>query len=221
MWLKICGVTRPELARQIAALGPDAIGLNFYSHSVRCVDRQSAEQIVRELPERVEPVGVFVNHSATEVIGIAASLGLRTVQLHGDEPVSVARTLTDAGLQIIRAFRVDESGLADVKQQLADYTTTGVPLRACLVDARVAGQYGGTGERAPWDLLRKEWPKDWPPLVLAGGLTAENVATAIEQVRPWGVDTASGVEASPGVQDLAVVASYITAARRAATRQSG
>ncbi|MCA9090561.1 MAG: phosphoribosylanthranilate isomerase [Planctomycetaceae bacterium] len=214
MWAKICGVTDPALARKIAQAGPSAIGLNFYRPSPRCVAVDVAAQIARALPAHVEPIGVFVNHSVDDVLDIARTVGLRTVQLHGDEEPAQAAEVADAGLQIIRAFRVDDSGLGDLEQELEQYRDLRVELRGCLVDAKVAGSYGGTGHAAPWKLLAAQWRCDWPPLILAGGLRPENVRAAIDAVRPWGVDTASGVEASPGRQDLEKVRQFLEAAQR-------
>lgn len=214
MWIKICGITDPSLARAVAACGPDAIGLNFFARSPRCISLGRAAQIVAELPDSVEPIGLFVNHSTAEILRNARTLGLRTVQLHGDEPAAVAAELEQAGLEIIRAFRVGGEGLAPVAAALAELRSLRVELRACLIDARVEGSYGGTGHRAPWEILSADWRCEWPPLVLAGGLRPENVAEAIATVGPWGVDTASGVEAAPGQQDLDAVRAFIQAARR-------
>ena len=214
MWIKICGLTEPALARDVAACGPDAIGLNFFERSPRCISLERAEQIVAELPDAVEPIGLFVNHPAAVILQHARALGLQTVQLHGDEPAAVAAELEQAGLQIIRAFRVGDEGLTTVAADLAELQSLGVELHACLIDARVAGSYGGTGHRAPWETLAAGWQCRWPPLILAGGLRPENVAAAIAAVGPWGVDTASGVEAAPGQQDLNAVRAFIQAARQ-------
>lgn len=215
MWIKICGLTDPKVAAQVAVLRPDAVGLNFYRSSPRCVTVDVATQVAAALPSEVEPIGVFVNHAAEDVLSISRRVGLRTVQLHGDETPEFAAPLQAAGLEIIRAFRVGEAGMDEVDRHLSEYRRLGIELRACLVDSRVAGSFGGTGHTAPWDMLAASWQCDWPPLILAGGLRPDNVAAAIRVVRPWGVDTASGVELAPGRQDPAVARTFIEAARAA------
>lgn len=212
MWIKICGVTNLENARDVAALKPSAIGLNFYQKSPRSVDVETARQIVQSLPNDVQPVGVFVNEAVSNVREICSQTGIRIVQLHGDEPIEVVQELS-ASFEVIRAFRVDESGLGEVAKTLESLEESSVELKACLIDARVGNQYGGSGHTAPWDLLRAEYQFDsWPPLLLAGGITPANVADAIEQVQPWGVDTASGVESNPGMKDVDKVRELIRSA---------
>lgn len=213
MWIKICGISDPETAGAVAACQPDAIGLNFHPPSPRCVDPHAAQTIVAELPPGVEPIGVFVNRSRQEILQIAQQVGLQTVQLHGDEPASLCRDLQAANLDVIRAFRVGDEGLAEVAEYLSELKTLRVELRACLIDARVAGAYGGTGHTAPWELLSRDWQCDWPPLILAGGLTPDNVRSAIKVTGCWGIDTASGVESSPGKQNLEKVREFIRQGR--------
>jgi phosphoribosylanthranilate isomerase len=211
MWVKICGVRDVVTARDVADLGPDAIGLNFHPESPRYVDFRTAERIVRALPVNVEPIGVFVNREPDDILEIALPLRMTTVQLHGDEPVEVAAGLIRSGLQVIRAIRIDEANADSLPETVAAYA--GMPLRAVLVDARVSGVYGGTGRPAPWELIARVLQPSWPPLILAGGLTPDNVAAAIEVTHAWGVDTASGVETSPGVKDLELTRKFIAAAR--------
>jgi phosphoribosylanthranilate isomerase len=211
MWIKICGICDVDTALRVAALGPDAIGLNFYDRSPRCVAPDVAAAIVRRLPAHVEPVGVFVNHTLSEVHALSAACGLHTVQLHGDEPPEFAAAL--CGFSVIRARRVGAQGLQDVGADIERCRRLGVALRACLIDARVEGAYGGTGHTPPWDRLHAEWREDWPPLVLAGGLTPDNVCAAVSLVHPWGLDVATGVESSPAVKDLVRVGQFIRAAR--------
>jgi phosphoribosylanthranilate isomerase len=213
MWVKICGITQPDGLPQLAALAPDAIGLNFYARSRRCVTPEAARQIVERLPDSIRPVGVFVNHSLDEINHICRYTGLTTVQLHGDETADFASKLPQYDL--IRAFRVGTGGLAPVAAELQRYQALGIPLLGCLIDAAVAGEYGGTGHQAPWELLARHWQADWPALFLAGGLQAGNVAQAVAATHPAGVDVASGVEALPGIQDLDKVARFIAAARAA------
>jgi phosphoribosylanthranilate isomerase len=213
MWVKICGVRDVDSARAVSDLRPDAIGLNFHPASPRCVDIRMAERIVRSLPTEVEPVGVFVNRTAAEIMEIAAQLRLFTVQLHGDESPSVAEELTRSGLKVIRAMRVDEATADWLPVAVGDFRS--ISLKGVLIDARVAGQYGGSGQSAPWDRIAAHWKPEWPSLILAGGLTPANVASAIAATRPWGVDTASGVESSPGIKDIPLVRRFIESARSA------
>jgi phosphoribosylanthranilate isomerase len=213
MWIKICGIRDAETAAAVAALGVDAIGLNFFDRSPRVVSLDVAARVAADLPPSVEPVGVFVNHAAREVQDIARRVGLRTVQLHGDEPVETLTELA-AEFRVIRVFRVGDEGLAGVESYLGACRQAGAMPFACLVDAKVAGHYGGTGRTAPWEILHREWRTgEWPPLILAGGLRGDNVAEAIQHVNPWGVDVAGGVESSHGVKDIERVREFVRAAR--------
>lgn len=212
IWTKICGIRDIETALAIAECGPQAIGLNFYGRSPRVVSVEVAKTIVSRLPPGVEPVGVFVNHSIEEITTICRTCGLETVQLHGDEPPDVMAALSS--FRVIRAFRVGEAGLDDVAHYLEACRRLNALPWACLVDARVEGAYGGTGQVAPWDLLRREYNTcDWPPLILAGGLRPENVALAVRTVQPWGVDVAGGVESTVACKDIAMVRKFVEATR--------
>lgn len=210
MWVKICGIRDVETARAISDLRPDAIGLNFYSQSPRSVDVRMAERIARALPVDVEPIGVFVNHDPEEIATICRHVRISTVQLHGDESPEVATALQQQGFQVIRALRIDAANVDTLPATMEAHSGS---LRAVLVDARTSGQYGGTGHTAPWTLLAAHWRPDWPPLILAGGLTPENVGEAIGRLHPWGVDTASGVESSVGMKDPALAKQFIASAR--------
>ena len=204
MWrVKICGITRPEDALAAAEAGADAIGLVF-AESPRRVTQAEAARVLAVLPPLVRAVALFVNEPAERVLGVCRHLGIGTVQLHGDEPPEIARELA-AELSVIKAFRVrDQGDLAGV----ADY-----PAAAYLLDSRVAGRRGGTGVAFDWRLAAQvATPK---PIILAGGLTPENVAEAIGQARPYGVDTSSGVEAAPGTKDAARVRAFVAAAKAA------
>jgi phosphoribosylanthranilate isomerase len=214
MFIKICGIRDVETARAVADCGPDAIGLNFFRQSARWLDVRMAERICRALPPDVEPVGVFVNHPVDEILETARNCQIRTAQLHGDEPPQVASQLVDAGLEVIRALRVDEQNVSQLVAMVAAYQS--VPLRALLVDAKVAGMYGGSGQTAPWQAIAAAWRRDWPPLILAGGLTPANIGEAIAAAHPWGVDTAGGVESSTAIKDPAKVRAFIDAARATA-----
>lgn len=212
MWIKICGISDPASVGEIADLGPDAVGFNFYSASKRRIDPTAAAIAVRQLPANIEPVGVFVNHSLDEVRSICALTGMRTAQLHGDESPEFAAALT--GLDVIRVYRIGSGDLSNVAADLGECRRLGVNPKACLIEPKVAGHYGGSGAVAPWDAIAAGWNRtDWPPLLLAGGLNPDNVGEAASRVRPWGVDVASGVESSPGTKDPSLVAKFIRAAR--------
>jgi phosphoribosylanthranilate isomerase len=210
--VKICGVTTPEDARHAAGCGADAVGLNFYPKSPRCLSASQAVAIVRSLPPFTAPVGVFVAMPVRQVCATAFQLGLRAVQTYEDGPLA-EDTFPFAH---IAAFRVkDAPGLDHIRGYLAAAKQLGRTPAAILVDSHVEGQMGGTGHRAPWEILAGFDPG--VPLILAGGLTPENVAEAIATVRPWGVDVASGVESEPGRKDPEKVRQFIAEARRAAS----
>jgi len=201
--VKICGITRPEDAVAAADAGADAIGLLFYAKSRRCVSPEQAAAILAELPPFVTPVALFVNEAVETIKSICDELGVRTVQLHGDEPPAVAREL--APLTVIKAFRVGSP--ADLEAM------AGYPASAYLLDTRVEGSYGGTGESFDWALAARA--RRYGRIIVAGGLTPENVVEAVRVARPFGVDASSGVESAPGVKDKAKVAAFVAAARGA------
>lgn len=224
MWIKICGITRPEDALAVMHAEADAIGLNFFPDSKRFVSTQLAAEITRSLREAAAPhtnhrlpeiIGVFVNASPDTIVRTAHDTGLTGVQFHGDEtPEQIHHTMQRLpGVKCIRAFRVSVDRVVDC---LAAVSTLQKLVRpdAVLLDAFVPGQYGGTGctidpsVPAAWRLAPR------PPLILAGGLTPENVARVIATTTPWGVDTASGVESAPGIKDHQKIRSFVHEARR-------
>jgi phosphoribosylanthranilate isomerase len=219
MWVKICGVRDVPMALAIAETGADAIGLNFYDASPRRVELGLARQIVNELPETVLAVGLFVNHPLDVVCEHVAHLKLPAVQIHGDESPDDLARLAKAlpGVKLIRALRVSaETGLGPVHDYLDACRALSIELFACLLDAKVGGAYGGTGQVGPWELIRSGYRVDIdPPLILAGGLTPENIAQAISDVAPWGVDTAGGVESSVACKDMGRVRQFLASARGA------
>jgi len=218
MWVKICGIRDIKTAKQIVSLKPDAVGLNFFTKSPRCVEQTVAAEISAILPPEIDSVGLFVNHELNDVVDTAQQCGLTMIQLHGDEPPEFLAELKacSSEVKILRAFRVDDSGLSEVADYLAECRNLDVCLAGCLIDARVDGEYGGTGHTAPWDLLADQYDADrWPRLIVAGGLHPGNLADAIRVTRPFGVDVASGVESERGVKDLALVEHFIQAARQA------
>ena len=201
MWkIKICGLTTIEDALAAAEAGADAVGLNFHPPSPRCVSVETAANIAAALPSSVCKVGVFVNLPATTVLEIASSAKLDWLQLHGDEPPEMLGSLS--GWPVLRAFRCrEEAGVSQVADYLQACRTAGRTPDAVLADAYQEGCYGGSGKTVSWELARRlQDHLQETPLVLAGGLTAENVAQAISEAAPQAVDTASGVESSPGVK---------------------
>jgi phosphoribosylanthranilate isomerase len=208
--IKICGVTTPDDIRMVADAGADAVGLNFYPQSPRYVDPRDAAPLLRALPPLTDAVGVFVGLRTRQVCALAYQLGLRSIQCFGD----LADVEDCSPFQRIAAFRVkDRSNLDAIEQYLEKCRPAKALPGAILVDAHVEGQLGGTGHTAPWELLAGFQPG--VPLILAGGLTPENVAEAIRTVRPYAVDVASGVESAPGRKDPDKVRRFIEAVRRA------
>ncbi len=212
--IKICGVTTVDDALAAVAAGADALGLNFYQRSSRYVTAEQARRIVEVLPVEIVKVGVFVNASKVELLDIVRAVGLNVIQLHGDEPPALINEL--APYPVIRALRCGSEGIDAVVRFLAACRTAGRLPEAVLLDAAVGHQFGGTGAKADWVAAQQfaRW-NDVPPLILAGGLTAENVAEAIATVGPAAVDTASGVESSPGRKASAKMQSFVQSARAA------
>jgi phosphoribosylanthranilate isomerase len=197
--IKICGVTRLEDALLASRLGADALGFNFWPRSKRHVNAAAAREIIARLPPFVTPVGVFVNQPEGEMRAIAAETGIQVFQLHGDEPPELCSRLP---LPVVKAVPVDQ---VSTLSKLLSYE-----VQAFLLDTPSRG-YGGTGRPFDWSLA--EGVSEAAPVILAGGLTPENVAAAVRAVRPWAVDVASGVESSPGVKDADRMLRFITAVR--------
>ncbi len=202
--VKICGITNSEDARAAVEAGADALGFVLHRKSPRCVPVDVVKAIVAALPPFVLPVGVFVNEEAATVREVMDQCGLALAQLHGEETASYCETL---GRPILRAIRL--RGPGDLLA-LAEYKGR-AQVRGFLVDAFSEKEYGGTGQVADWGLAAEAAKS--AQILLAGGLTPENVQEAIRQVRPYGVDVSSGVEASPGKKDHAKVGAFIRAAR--------
>jgi phosphoribosylanthranilate isomerase len=204
--VKICGITQLDDALAAADAGADALGFNFYPQSPRYVSLAKAAAIMKKLPPFVGRVGVFVNPTQSEVERALGSMRLDWLQFSGDEDFDfVSRFPAD---MVIKAFRV--KGKSDLKG-MGPFAGSA----AFLLDARVEGSFGGTGKVFPWDIAKEAKKRFGRPLVLAGGLTAENVAEAVLKVGPWAVDTASGVESSPGKKDKATMRRFIQAAKNA------
>jgi phosphoribosylanthranilate isomerase len=198
--IKICGITNLEDALLAAELGADALGFIFYAKSPRKVDAETARAIIAQLPPFVAAVGVFVDEAAAVVQELAAKVRLDWVQLHGQESPDYCRTL---GYKVIKAFRIQDE---DSMRQLAGYQGAA---QALLLDTYKKGQVGGTGEIFDWHLAGKA--KKYGQIILAGGLTSENVAQAIATAGPAAVDAASGTEAAPGKKDPAKLRAFFEA----------
>lgn len=208
MHIKICGITNLEDAMAAIEAGADLLGFNFYSSSPRHIFPQECARITAALEsyrEHVTLVGVFVNADRQQIERILAQCRLDRAQLSGDEPPELALAL---GWRAFKALRL--SGADDMHITLAQYAPAPQP-PAYLVDAYRVGQFGGTGQIAIWSLAASLSIRN--PILLAGGLTEVNVVTAIRQVRPWGVDVASGVESTPGRKDRKKMEAFIHAAR--------
>lgn len=200
---KICGITRIEDALLAAEAGADAIGLVFYDKSPRAVDVRQARAILAALPPFVTSVGLFVNASRCFIGEVLDAVPLDLLQFHGDE---TPEQCEGHGRPWFKALRVRPGD--DLRAEAARFSGA----RAILLDAYVPGVPGGTGERFDWKLIPVDLPR---PLILAGGLTPDNVAEAISSVRPYGVDVSGGVEASRGIKDAAKVAAFIQRVREA------
>jgi phosphoribosylanthranilate isomerase len=220
--IKICGITNVADALAAADAGADAIGLNFYRGSKRFINSDVAAEIAAAIKERAEPVGVFVNESVQAICETCRGASLATVQLHGEirpERVKLLLGFRELGdnfpdVSIIRAHGFGGGGMEAVYKDMFD--ESGDDADAVLVDATVPGMYGGTGQSIDWNRLANyEDSIGRMPLILAGGLTPDNVAEAIRIVRPHGVDVASGVESAPGKKDHVKIRDFVAAAREA------
>ena len=200
--VKICGITRLPDALAAVEAGADALGFMFFEGSKRNIAPAAAAQIIHALPPFVAKVGVFVNASAETVRAVVAECGLDTLQFHGEETPEFCRQF--APLKVVKAFRIQN---AESLKPLPDYAVD-----AWLLDSHVAGKRGGTGEKFNWDLAcqAKELGR---PVILAGGLSPENIADAVQQVWPFGVDVSSGVESAPGQKDAALVRRFVEIVR--------
>lgn len=201
--VKICGITRLQDLHAACDAGADALGFVFYEKSPRHVTLASAAALLRELPPFVQSVGLFVNAEPAFIESVLQAVPLDLLQFHGDEtPADCARF----GRPYIKAVRVNRE--TDLLKCAADFTA------ACglLLDAWVPGVPGGTGERFDWTLIPANLPK---PVILSGGLTPDNVAEAVQRVRPWAVDVSSGVEVSKGIKDAHKIAQFIAKAKDA------
>src|SRR5215470_3466189 len=203
--VKICGITNWSDAQAACDAGANLLGFNFYDKSLRRISTADAAQIATKLPKGVEAVGVFVNARATEIESLHSFVRFNAAQLHGDESAATVSQVA-RNMPVIKAFRVGAAFPASTLDRYSD-------VFAFLLDGAHGSQYGGTGQTANWEFARSVAPKH--RIILAGGLTPENVAAAILCVRPYGVDVASGVESKPGKKDQAKVRDFIQEVRRA------
>jgi phosphoribosylanthranilate isomerase len=202
--VKICGITNLEDAQVAVEAGADALGFVFYAPSPRAVTPEQARLIINTLPPFVTAVGLFVDASAQLIHEIVEQCRLDCVQLHGRETPDLCDAVR---CRVIKAFRIKD---ADSLTHLPRYRVS-----AYLLDAYVEGALpGGTGASFAWELASKAKP--YGPVILAGGLTPDNVEAAIRQVRPYGVDVSTGVERAPGLKDHQKVRAFIARAKSAA-----
>ncbi|KPK69038.1 MAG: N-(5'-phosphoribosyl)anthranilate isomerase [Acidithiobacillales bacterium SM23_46] len=200
--IKICGITRPDDGLAAARAGADAIGLVFEPRSPRFVGTEQALAVVRALPPFIKVVGLFVNAAAEQVRDVMGRVPLDLLQFHGDEPADFCRIFSRPYLKAISM----REGI-DVRTAVGRYPDTA----AVLLDTHHVQLAGGTGERFDWSRIPTDLGK---PLVLAGGLTPDNVSAAVRQVRPYAVDVSSGVEQSKGIKDAHKITAFVEAVRR-------
>ncbi len=201
--IKICGITRPEDAQSAAANGADAIGLVFYSNSPRAVDVVQAAEIVAALPPFVSVVALFVDEQETTVSEVLSAVPIDVLQFHGQESATFCEQFQRPYLKAVRM----RPGL-DLVEAVSPYGNA----RAVLLDSWQEGVPGGTGKTFDWQLAEAELTN---ASVLAGGLNADNVASAIKQLRPAGVDVSGGVETSPGIKCPERITDFVRAVRAA------
>ena len=201
--VKICGITRPSDAEAAALAGADAIGIVFYPKSPRFTDTGAAREIAAALGAFVTTVALFVNPEAEEVERVVSVLRPGLLQFHGDESPAFCERF---GLPYMKVLRVGTEALD------ASVLSSHPSAAALLLDTLDTRQHGGTGRRFDWSLVPREAPR---PLVLAGGLDAANVESAIHALRPWAVDVSSGVETAPGRKDPGKIEEFMRAVARA------
>jgi len=201
VYVKICGITNVRDARVAARLGADALGFNFFKGSPRYIKPARAKAIIAALPPFTTTVGVFVDAAPEDILEICRLCNLDAVQLHGRETPSQVSAVR--GVRRIKAIRVQSE--RDIE------TCPRYHVDAYLLDAYVPGEFGGTGEQFNWALAREA--ARFGPIILAGGLTPDNVAEAIETAAPYAVDVASGIETAPGRKNKSAMAEFIRRAK--------
>jgi phosphoribosylanthranilate isomerase len=199
--VKICGITRPEDARDAVTQGADAIGLMFYRPSPRYISLGRARDIARQTPAFVTTVAVFVNPSREEVEEVIRECGIALLQFHGEEAPEFCASFSRPYVKVARI----RPGL-DLIKYLSPYATA----KAWMLDAFHDDLWGGTGGAFDWGVVPNNMAK---PVILSGGLTADNIPDAIRRLRPYAVDVSTGVEISKGVKDAAKIAAFIRAVK--------
>lgn len=198
--VKICGITRLEDGLAAIDSGADALGFVFYPPSPRYISPEAAAEIIRQLPPFITTVGLFVNEPAVEVDRIRNLTQIDLLQFHGDETAMFCEQFDQAW---IKALRVKDR--ENLQQSLKEYGAA----RAILLDSYRPGVPGGTGETFNWDLIPSDYSR---PIILAGGLTPDNISDAVRQVQPYAVDVSGGVEVSKGIKDPAKIHAFIRGA---------
>jgi phosphoribosylanthranilate isomerase len=206
--IKMCGMTRAEDAASAVAIGADALGFVFWHKSPRMLTFDAAREIARHVPAFIPRVGVFVNAAVDEIGDVVDHVELTAAQLHGTESVEAFEAL---GVPRIKAVTLSSRASVDEAAALPAHVLV-------LVDAIDTVRLGGTGTLADWTLAASLAARR--PIVLAGGLNAENVGDAIASVKPWGVDVSSGIERSPGIKDADRMRAFVAAVRAAEGRLS-
>ena len=214
-WIKICGTTNLEDALVAVEAGADALGFVFYEKSLRNVSVERVREIVRELPEHVEKVGVFVNQYEDNILETATTVGLTAIQLHGDNEDPHVAGLVVKKRPDLSVYAAISMSAGRPEERAMTYVSDSV--RAFLLDSARGEKRGGTGEVFDWAATKKsvEVIKTLGNIVVAGGLAPGNVARAMAVLQPWGVDVVSGVEASPGKKDPEKVRAFVRAVREA------
>ncbi len=206
--IKICGITNITDALEAVELGADALGFNFYPKSPRFISEEAVREIIRKLPPFFVSVGIFVNEPSEMIRKILESTGIQTIQLQGDEPPDFCSQFSQP---VIKAVRIKNH---DSLKAVKDYQVS-----AFLLDSYSPGYYGGSGKAFDWSLAVKA--KKYGRIILAGGLSPDNITEAIREVKPYGVDVCSGVEREPGKKDYKKLKAFIQAAKSIADWMEG
>jgi len=201
--VKICGITQTSDAIAAVNAGADALGFVFYEPSPRCVSTDKAKEIINAIPPFINKVALFVNANSDYISSVLEQVNIDTIQFHGDETEAFCRSFN---MPYIKAIRVQET--TDIQKVSNEFSSAS----GLLVDAYDSSQYGGTGKSFNWDLLPNTCSL---PLILAGGLKADNICQAIQTTNVYAVDVSSGVEESKGVKDHALIKQFMHEVKRA------
>ncbi len=211
--IKICGLTRMQDVQAVVAAGVDAIGFVFYPQSPRYVEPKLAAELIAAIPPFITTVGLFVNASGQEIAATLAQVPVSLLQFHGDEiPAQCHAIAEQVQRPFIRAMRVKpEMTAGDLLHTDQQYRAGSKLWNGLLLDTFVDA-YGGSGKTFDWSIISKELA---PCIILSGGLSVQNVADAIQQVRPYAVDISSGVELAKGIKDIDKIRAFVRAVRQA------